>query len=837
MAPSIAKVLISLARFCYRAPRLVLLAGLVSAMLAGAVASRTLSFTTDRTQLLRPDDPAQLDYQRLKDEFGAAPDMLIWIRGGTPEDREQAAQALVTRLQQDGEDFADPSGWVDLPFLKDRALLYLTPEQVGQLAEEFERDRPWLAPLLREGRLEALLRHPPPPGPQLDQVLEQLNLFLQGKTEYHSPFAHPQPDLGFSSQRRPGQTRVYQTRGEAHLVLARPNSKEAVPALERLTAELHKSYAGLTFTLGGEPVLRAQETRDAIHGAMFCTLLSIALCNLLFVMGFGQVQRPQLAILCLLIGLSWAFALAGLLVGQLNLITVNFPAVLVGLGIDFGIHWLFRYQEERSHGLEPLPAMERTMATTGVENFTGALTTSTAFLALQFTHFRAASQLGLISGLGVMLAFVAMATFLPAFLFLIDRGGPVKPRPKLLLSTERWLGERPRGILVAALVFSVWCAFYVPRIGFDYNLLHMQVADAPALKAEKLSQRLTGHTSLIAFSLADDRAEAMDMVEKLRRLPSVESVECVASLLPARDSGPEVERLTRALQALPLPPRPPQRTGAELQALEPLFREFPPSAHSEELRATLRGLGPGRIEEGVQGFEKALFDDLRDSLTLLKTQKSRPPISLDDLPDTLKKRNLGRTGKFLIRIYPRGDAWERPVLEVFVREVQAVDPHVTGSPVLIYRYLGELTRAYSVSWRNALAVICLILLVHFRSLKLAGLALFPKLLGVLWMLGLMGVAGVQFNPANFMALQLTLGIGLVFGVHVIHNPRGLLFEHSTGPAVALSALCTVAGYGTLMLASHRGIASLGFVMAVGVLANLVAAVVVLPALLRSLRGV
>ena len=108
-------------------------------------------------------------------------------------------------------------------------------------------------------------------------------------------------------------------------------------------------------------------------------------------------------------------------------------------------------------------------------------------------------------------------------------------------------------------------------------------------------------------------------------------------------------------------------------------------------------------------------------------------------------------------------------------------------------------------------------------------------LGVLWMLGLMGAAGVLFNPANFMALQLTLGIGLVFGVHVIHNARGLLFEHSTGPAVVLSAFCTVAGYGTLMLASHRGIASLGFVMAVGVLANLIAAVVVLPAFMRSLR--
>ena len=140
----------------------------------------------------------------------------------------------------------------------------------------------------------------------------------------------------------------------------------------------------------------------------------------------------------------------------------------------------------------------------------------------------------------------------------------------------------------------------------------------------------------------------------------------------------------------------------------------------------------------------------------------------------------------------------------------------------------------------ALAAIALILLIHFRNLKNTLLALMPKVVGVIWMLGLMAYFHVQFNPANFMALPLILGIGLIFGVHVVHrlldDPHEPIFSHSTGPAIALSAGTTIAGFGTLMIAKHQGIASLGFLMTAGVGANVVTSLVLLPAFVRMISS-
>jgi predicted RND superfamily exporter protein len=177
-------------------------------------------------------------------------------------------------------------------------------------------------------------------------------------------------------------------------------------------------------------------------------------------------------------------------------------------------------------------------------------------------------------------------------------------------------------------------------------------------------------------------------------------------------------------------------------------------------------------------------------------------------------------------------------MERFVLELREVDPNVTGTPLLIYYYLQELRQAYSSAGRNAFLVICVLLLLHFRSLREAGLAVFPKLLAVIWMIGSMGVAQVSFNPANFLALPITLGIGLIFGVNVLSECRrggvaGLLAS-STGVAVLLSGLTAMIGFSAFLTASNRGLASFGFAMAVGVGANLLSSLLTLPALLAIL---
>lgn len=856
MAGFFAKLLIGVTRLCYRAPRIVLALVLLSTLPTAMVAARTLSFSADRTHLLRPDHPVQTGYERFKTAFPGEADMVVTVRGGEAAEREEVVDALARRLEAEPEVFTGVLAGFDLSFLKDRALLFLSAEQLGTLQAELREARPWLEALGRESRLDGLLEAPPRLSPTLDRVLEQLILSFEsrGGAPYRSPFERPQPALVTEGARH--GTRVYPTfaQGKAHVLLVRSTrklSRPAVERLQRLLVEARGEHPALVLDLTGEPVLQAQEARDTTRGAVIATICSILLCNLLLVLGFGQLWRPQMIVLAMGVGLVWAMAFAGLTVGTMNLVTINFPCILVGLGVDFGIHWLLRYEELRALGRDPLAAMIETMRGSGVENLTGALSTAVAFLALGFTTFRAVADLGLIAGVGVLLSFLAMLLLLPSLVFLSDHRAEVKPQPpSRWLPAEKWLSEHPWTVLGVSLALTAWCAFWIPSLRFDYNLLHMHAPSSPPVRAEALL-RQEGRTSLIAFSTAPDAAEARRLTRELRSLPTVARVDCLVDLLPERDVSPEVAAVLREVAGLKLPGQPPQRSVAELLALEPRFRLLDgrlrkllqplPEAERREglarldrLRDTLEGMGPGPIEEGLESFESQLLEDVRTSLGQLQSQKAGPPPGLDDLPPALRARGLGRQGEFLLSITPRENVWEREALTRFVADLERVDPEVTGSPVLIYHYLGELKRAYESSWRNALVIIVVLLLAHFRSPHMTVLALIPKLLGVVWMLGLMGAFGIDFNPANFMTLPLTLGIGLVYGIHVVHG-RGYLFETSTGPAVALAALTTVAGFGTLMLADHRGIASLGFVMAAGVLANLVGAELTLPALLRLLN--
>ncbi len=846
-----ATLLVGLSRLCYRAPRVILVLVALSVLPAGWISLKTLTFSADRTELLQPEHPVQLNYRRFKQLFPGENDIVVYVRGGTESEREQAVDELAARLEQEPALFTKVLTSFELEFLKDRSLLYLTSEELRELELELRQARPWLAALGQDSRLEALLAARPQLSATLDRVLDQLiaSFESRGRAPYVSPFRRPEPDPGQGGTRH--GTRVYLTfpRGEVNLLLVRPADRQARAAAKRLR-ELVGQVRGVQVELTGEPVLQAQEALDTTRGAVIATISSVMLCNLLLVLGFGTFWRAQMIVLVMGVGLTWSMAFAGLTVGTLNLVTINFPCILVGLGVDFGIHWLLRYEELRGTGLGPLPAMEQTMRGSGVENLTGALSTAVAFLALRFTTFRAVADLGLISGVGVMLSFLAMAVVLPSLLFLTDRRPTVPPvPPSRWLPAERWVAGRPGTILVLTALLTLWSAHYIPRLHFDYNLLRMHAPGSPPVQAERLLQQV-GRTSLVALIAAPDAAEARRLVSELKRLPSVARVECLVTLLPEQDRSREVAAALAPVQGLKPPGSPPHRTVEQLLKLEPLFAGLdkrlrkllsarPPEerkaglARLDRLKSTLKDMGPGPIEEGLESFEQHLMKDVRSSLLQLQSQRAGPAIGVQDLPDKLRERGVGPGGELLISIHPRENVWEREALARFVGELERVEPSVTGSPVLIYHYLGELKRAYETSWRNALVIIVLLLLVHFRSLKLAALALLPKLLGVVWMLGLMGACGVNFNPANFMALPLTLGIGLVYGVHVVHGRnQGYLFAHSTGPAVALAAITTIAGFGSLMLADHRGIASLGFVMASGVLANLIGAELALPALLR-----
>src|ERR1051326_5785495 len=241
----------------------------------------------------------------------------------------------------------------------------------------------------------------------------------------------------------------------------------------------------------------------------------------------------------------------------------------------------------------------------------------------------------------------------------------------------------------------------------------------------------------------------------------------------------------------------------------------------------------------LAAFQQALFKDIRETFEALKEQDNSGPLRAEDLPPALRHRFVSKSGKlYLLQVYPKEDVWQRPQQEQFVKELQSIDPNVTGTPVQLYYYTSLLKDSYVEAAWYSLAAIAFLVFVHFRSLTCVILALLPVGIGTIWMVGYMGWFHVSFNPANIMTLPLVIGIGVTSGIHILNRyaeeRKPSILAKSTGKAVFVSALTTIVGFGSLILAKHQGIASLGSVMAVGTTTCMVAALTFLPALLNLL---
>ncbi|MBS2035024.1 MMPL family transporter [bacterium] len=779
-----------------------------------------LHFTNDRTRMLDPDHPAQQHFEQYRQAFGAHPEVVILVTSSDQALRQACVQALLKQLKEETR-LQDLAGVLDLPLLPQQALYYASEEALAGLEDRLKQ-----ALQMREGALSS--------QPQVTRELLH-SLRSRGHEAYQSPFGPTPPQL---------ETRRYlQLSPDTLVVVARVNSGPdddgLLDRLRQKVEQVRAHHAGVDVALGGDFAAFCDDARSARRTALQVSLLSLVLVHSFFRWSFGRPQPARLALLTVLIALCWSCAWAAWATPTLNLITINFTATLIGLGMDFNVQMLYRFFEERERSADVQEALKRTQDSVGRENLVGALATSAAFFSLTATPFLGVAQLGLISGVGVLLCWLASVTILPALLLIFAAQGTAPP-PGPWEGWEQSWRTRPRLVLLGAALITLVASFNLARPRFDYNLLHMMPATALAIENDRAFHERCGMCSLYACSLATSETEMRRRTEAFRKLPGVARVESPADWLP---ENPQSRRqrihdllLSATGTAAPewlaqLPAAGQRLSTAQLLSLKQRFRGGDP-----RIQAVLSDLGPGPIQDGLSHFFGEFKRDLEKRRAWLAAQKVEPMPSWEQIPpDLLQRYHQGSL--WLIKIYPKQDIWEKAPLEEFLTELSGVDPKVTGLPILTHTYLQQIKNSYWVAGRNALIAISLILFVSFRRLDETLWALAPKLLGMIWMLGAMGILGVNFNPANATSLPLTLGIGLVFGVHVVHrmrnHPEQGVFAGSTGNAVLVSGVSTVLGYISLVTSSYRGIASLGLIMGLGVISSLVASLVVLPVARQS----
>jgi len=880
------RVLARLAVLIARRRRWFIYPQLLLAALCVAYTIRYLEFDMTRDNLVGGDKKYHQNFLKFRKEFPLQDEIVVVVESENQEKNRQFVERLGARLETATNLFSDVVYKGDLKLLGPKALLFVPEPSLRELLQTLENSRPFIQQFSRAASLESLLalvnnqflnarREDNAENRAMADALPALErILLQAASSLKRGGNPPSPGIeALFNGGEEAENEMYVTfaRGRIYLVTARALSSDlagdAIGHLRKLIEVTQKEVPGVNVGVTGEPVLEIDEMLQSQQDTSLATAISLVLVALVFIYGYHSTGRPLKATFCLLIGLAYTMAFTTATVGHLNILTITFAPILIGLAIDFGIHLISRYEEEIRHGKSEAEALEKALVYTGLGITTGCLTTAGAFLAMFVTNFKGIQEMGIICGGGLLLSLVPMMTMLPALLLtgrqnIIDHalGVALERRERI----ERlWLG-RPRMVLAITIAASLAAAYAARTVYFDYNLLNMQSKGLPAVEYEQVLINSANKSVLFGASLADSFHEALILERRFRALPSVASadlggIDNLSTYLTEDQTGKLalVKQIRQVARAIPLPPpdAPPANPRelsrqlwtlygfltlavASVQDEDPQLRARLISLRDavSELRAQMLAFESNYVSTQLTAFQQALFRDLRSTFEAMQNQDAESRLTASDLPETLRKRFLGVSGKYLVQVYPRKDVWQRENQREFVHELRQVDENVTGTPVQLLEYTTLLKNSYERAALYSLIAISLLVFIHFRSLRSVALALLPVGMGTLWMTGLMGLLGIPFNPANIMTLPLVIGVGVTNGIHILNRyaeeGRPSILAKSTGKAVLVSGLTTIAGFGSLILAKHQGISSLGLVMAVGTATCMFAGLTVLPAILN-----
>jgi hypothetical protein len=647
-----------------------------------------------------------------------------------------------------------------------------------------------------------------------------------------------------------------------------------------IISEVAPRHSAVEIGLTGKPVLQADElattNTDMTRGSLVATAIIAAIAALVF----RSVTRPILTVVAFALAFGWTYGLTTLLVGRLNLLSLVFMLVLVAAGLDYGIHLLIRYMECR-RSMRATHAVAAMLRSVTVPTWTGALTSAGTFLLALLTDFGGLRELGIIAGVGLLMCALSMTVVLPALLAAVEgrRDGTADPArteartsaalesdgnpPDAGLATEPsrrapWRGRA--GWIVAVSAFAlVVLASMVPFTRFESNLLKLQAEDLDSVRWERMLLEDSVSASWFAASTPPDQASAIAVIDRAKAEPLVAQVRSAFDVVlpdtPARTSLraaiADAARSPDRRSAAPAPAE--QRTltaqdvtavadrlsrlvllssmgGPEAQArakatLEPLVR------HLRNLESALRN-------PDSSAAARAAAEDARTRASAAaRGLIAGASCSLRDaLPEVIRGKFVAPDGTLCVMLFPAADVWEFEPMKAFVSAIRVIDPSITGVPITQFESMIDMSGAFTLMSWGSLVLVAILVWLDFRSFRATMACVFALCLGLVWTLGVLALLGIPLNMANFFGIPMLIGLGVDSSVHIVHRARAQGHAQSLGStrmAVGLASATTAIGFGTLCVAHHQGLQSLGWLMVIGSTCCFLAAALTLPAILQA----
>lgn len=873
-----------------RHPRLILALALLLSVLAVLLTKEKMSFLTGRDDLMPRNAPFQREYRANRAEFGDKEEIVVVIESKDEAKAAAFGSRLYERLAADRGRFREVFFPAGLPFFRTNGLLFMSVDELRTLRRNLTMAKPVLKALAASpsvqtlftrltGQIDDYLRdggaRPGSPA-ELTSIAFMLDKLGAGIATVGTGGGKELPSLEATFLGGDDSALARAGRMQILTVLPVRDATSFVPAEEAIrtirgeVARLKAlpEFAGVTAGLTGTPVLEFEEMATSQRDIAIATGLSLVLTVVLLLLAFRGILNVIAAMVSLVVAICLSFGLATLVVGHLNILSMVFAVMLIGIGIEYGIQVVLRYQEELGAGAEPLDAIATGLNRNFWAILMAAATTAAAFFTFVFTDFRGIAELGIIAALGIGVCVLVTFTVLPAMLVLLAKyRRPAQSGRTNVRRTSgdgsgalrRFLFGHPRAVVTITAILCAASIYPLLETRFDYNLLNLQAKGLESVEYAYKLMRSKENSGYFAVATAGSAAEAQELTRRLEALPAVDHVVSLLSLVP--DHQPEklaeLAALRRELadvnpvpydedlQVMALPTVFENFRNAVVRLNERLVAERRPEARQigaflatlDRFFATLEKEKDKNALGMLRDFQGGMLASLPAQLGQLKESLNARPVTVADIPPQLRERFIGKSGRYLLQIAPREEIFERGPLQRFLTQVRTVVPNVNGEPVMVYESMTIMRNAYLWAFAYAFVAIVVILLLTFRSVTYAAIGLVPLVVGILLMVGGMWLGGISFNSANIIVMPLILGIAVDSGIYIINRFRredgdaAAVVMSSTGLGVIYNTLTIMASFGALMVAHHQGVFSIGAVMSLGMVACQAAFILVLPAVL------
>lgn len=850
---------------------------LLTAFSIGYIADN-LGVDTDTTDMLSEEIPFRANHIRYKQSFSQYEGtLLLVVDAPTQEQAHSAAKQLNTFLHENREQFPEVYYLGGEAFFEKNGLLFKSIDELERITDQLASSQPLVARIAEDRSLHTFLTilieavEALRTGQKLELdsvfngVAQTVNARLTGKSNSLSWQAL------LSGEK---QKNSYQ-----EFIVLRPKldysqifaAEVPIKMIRDAAAKFgFTSEAGIQLRITGEVALANDEIYSAMHGAQESGVLALVLVAIVLYIALRSVGTSIAVVISLVVGLILTAAFATLAVGHLNLISIAFAVLYIGLGVDYAIHFLFRFEELKNTSNSDLQAISNTGADMGQALLVCAITTAIGFYAFIPTAYRGVAELGIISGTGMIISFLITMTLLPA----LQRFFPIptqkysssdalKPINKIL----NFAGHSKKLVLTGTVIAIIASSLAIPHIRFDYNLLNMNNPHAESVTTFQELLENPDESPWHIEILADNLSELKRLKERLEALPEVKTVVSILDLVPENQQEKSELIAEMAMTIGPIsfnstdkaqhPHSKRYSPAQQLATLEKLIAqltgfitEHPNHTATSSIQALSESLSKLKVnlllqndhssrekEQLLQALENDLLSLLPESIQRLQLALGAELFTQETLPAAFSSHWHSPDDSYRISVYPSENIGDNDALRRFVRAVQKIAPTATGVPVISLEAGEAVVDAFIHAFTLTLIGIIVTLLLMLRSVKYTLLALTPLLLATLFTGACTVLLNLPFNFANIIALPLLLGTGIDSSLHMIHRCRhqstdNNLLHSNTARAVYYSALTTLVGFGSLFFSTHQGTASMGLLLTIGLSITLVCVLVILPALLQ-----